>query len=698
VLPKPKRLAFLAFIILMLASPSLFPGTFVPSVKAGLLYDSGDPTAAEQLVLEYINRARADPVAEGHRLGIDIHEGLANPSLVGPRPPLAMNKILLSIAQAHSQEMYNLNYFSHNDPNGTTPFGRMAHADYDYVLAGENMAGGTGLSATELEDLMMVDAGTAGRPHRVNLLDLIEPYPCGDPPCAYDEVGIGYYEQPTLNRIGLGSLITEDFGATGNTGPYLLGVVYNDMNNNDFYDIGEGIAGVTITTSNGIYYAVSSTAGGYAIPIATSGTITVTASGPKFGPVTKTLTLNGTNVKVDFTQQASWSLATTTIASSTSVTKSSTSTSFSTTMETTTPQNSQITTSRSTTSMSSASNSTSSTSVRVETTSNAVTSYSSSIHVPTMTAQVTTNSIETSSQVASDFSIRAEPNPVNIPQASSIGITLTVESIGAFNLPVTLSAGNLPPGVEVSFPSNPISPPPGGTATATVTVTATRSISTGTYTFTLAGSAPTETKRVSVTLQVSGCLIATATFGSELAPEVQFLRNFRDYKILQTFAGSSFMVAFNDWYYSFSPAVAQFEYGHPLVRAAMKDVLYPVIAILQLGAAAFDLLPMNPEAGALLSGLTISALLGILCLGLPLTVISARLPFRNREIIRRLERYTVVQLAAALSVMALSDLLRMEGPMIWATAIVVLSAIAASAVWTQRGIKLIIHLLHFGAG
>ena len=275
-----------------------------PTVRAAVLYDSGDPTPSEQLVLEYINRARSNPVAEGTRLGIDIHEGLTNPSFVGPRPPLAMNKILLSIATAHSRDMYNQNYFSHTDPNGTTPFDRMTNAGYNYELAGENMAAGTGLSATQLEDLMMVDSGTPGRPHRVNLLDLINPYPCGYPPCVYSEVGIGYFGGAIPNGMGLTSLITEDFGAASAT-PFLLGVVYNDRNSNSFYDIGEGLAGVTITTNAGSYYAVSSTSGGYAIPVGSSGSISVTASGPSFGPITKTVTLTGTNVKLDFTTQAS---------------------------------------------------------------------------------------------------------------------------------------------------------------------------------------------------------------------------------------------------------------------------------------------------------------------------------------------------------------------------------------------------------
>jgi hypothetical protein len=329
---KRSSVVSLAFILLLLAAFSFPLVLFAPPAKAALLYDSGDPTPEEQLVLEYINRARANPIAEGQRLGIDIHEGLSDPSLVGPRPPLAMNKILLSIAQAHSQNMYSQNYFSHTDPNGMTPFDRMTNAGYDYVLAGENMAAGVDLSATVLEDLMMVDAGNPGRPHRVNLLDLIEPYPCSNPPCAYSEVGIGYYQGSTPNGMGLDSLITEDFGAAVNSGPFLLGVVYNDLNGNNFYDIGEGIAGVTITTSSGGYYAISSSSGGYAVPVGTSGTITVTASGPGFGPITKTVTLTGANVKLDFVSGQ----ASSTTSSSTQTSTTSTVTTTSSTLATTT--------------------------------------------------------------------------------------------------------------------------------------------------------------------------------------------------------------------------------------------------------------------------------------------------------------------------------------------------------------------------
>jgi Cysteine-rich secretory protein family len=318
---KREREASFAFIAVLLVASLLSLRAVTPTVTGLVRYDSGNPTPDEQLVLEYVNRARANPIAEGQRLGIDIHEGLQDPSFVGPRPPLAMNKLLLSIAEDHSKDMYNGNYFSHTDPNGTTAFNRITNVGYDYVRAGENMAASTGSTAAELEDFMMVDSGTSGRPHRVNLLDLINAYPCSAAPCVYYEIGIGYYAGATSNSIG-SDFITEDFGAAPSTGPLLLGVVYNDVNHNNFYDIGEGIGGVSITPSSGGYYAVSSTSGGYAIPIGTSGTITVTASGPGFGPITKTVTLTGANVKLDFT-------ATTQVSSS--------STSLQTSLQTTTP-------------------------------------------------------------------------------------------------------------------------------------------------------------------------------------------------------------------------------------------------------------------------------------------------------------------------------------------------------------------------
>ena len=79
-----------------------------------------------------------------------------------------------------------------------------------------------------------------------------------------------------------------------------------------------------------------------------------------------------------------------------------------------------------------------------------------------------------------------------------------------------------------------------------------------------------------------GCLIATATYGSELAPQVQQLRELRDNKILQTESGSAFMTSFNEFYYSFSPAVADFERENPIFKEGMKLTLTPMLTSLSI--------------------------------------------------------------------------------------------------------------------
>ena len=79
-----------------------------------------------------------------------------------------------------------------------------------------------------------------------------------------------------------------------------------------------------------------------------------------------------------------------------------------------------------------------------------------------------------------------------------------------------------------------------------------------------------------------GCLIATAAFGSELAPQVQLLREIRDDIVLQTKSGSIFMTGFNQFYYSFSPAVADYERENTTFKEAVKLTLTPLLTSLTL--------------------------------------------------------------------------------------------------------------------
>ncbi|MCY4490998.1 MAG: copper-binding protein [Thaumarchaeota archaeon] len=79
-----------------------------------------------------------------------------------------------------------------------------------------------------------------------------------------------------------------------------------------------------------------------------------------------------------------------------------------------------------------------------------------------------------------------------------------------------------------------------------------------------------------------GCLIATAAYGSELAPQVQQLRELRDGTVLSTESGTAFMNMFNQVYYSFSPVVADFEREQPVFRDAVKVSLVPMLTSLSL--------------------------------------------------------------------------------------------------------------------
>nr|ABZ06931.1 hypothetical protein ALOHA_HF4000ANIW93I24ctg1g5 [uncultured marine crenarchaeote HF4000_ANIW93I24] len=79
-----------------------------------------------------------------------------------------------------------------------------------------------------------------------------------------------------------------------------------------------------------------------------------------------------------------------------------------------------------------------------------------------------------------------------------------------------------------------------------------------------------------------GCLIATAAFGSEMAPQVQFLREIRDNTVLQTQSGSAFMTGFNQFYYSFSPTIADYERENPAFKETVKIAITPLLTSLAI--------------------------------------------------------------------------------------------------------------------
>ena len=288
-----------------------------------------------------------------------------------------------------------------------------------------------------------------------------------------------------------------------------------------------------------------------------------------------------------------------------------------------------------------------------------------------------------------DFTIGAAPSSLSLSPGTSGSSTITIQSVGTFSSPVTLTTPGAPAGLTLSFGTNPVTAPAGSTATSALTVTVSGA-GVGTYTVTVTGTSGALTHSTTLTVQVtaapSGCLIATATYGSELSDEVQFLRSFRDNSILKTNTGSNFMIAFNAWYYSFSPTVADFIRQDSAVRTAVKFVLYPLIGILRLGAAAFYLFPANLEASAVASGLLVSSLIGAVYLATPLAVVLGY-SSRARRLSRRLHVPTLVVLFAALATVAFITVVGAPAIlMMVATSTIILATLVASTLCASRAI------------
>ena len=112
-----------------------------------------------------------------------------------------------------------------------------------------------------------------------------------------------------------------------------------------------------------------------------------------------------------------------------------------------------------------------------------------------------------------------------------------------------------------------------------------------------------------------GCLIATATYGSEMSQQVQQLRELRDNQLLQTESGTAFMSTFNDVYYSFSPIIADYERENPYFKEAVKLAITPMISTLSLMENA------NSESEVLSIGISVIALNLGMYLGVPAVVI-----------------------------------------------------------------------------
>jgi M6 family metalloprotease-like protein len=174
-----------------------------------------------------------------------------------------------------------------------------------------------------------------------------------------------------------------------------------------------------------------------------------------------------------------------------------------------------------------------------------------------------------------------------------------------------------------------------------------------------------------------GCLIATATYGSELSPEVNFLRSFRDKEIMATFAGKNFMKIFNAWYYSFSPKIAEALDSSVKLKEAFKIALYPLILILYSTKIFYSFLSFNPELAAVSSGVLASALIGLTYLTpltLPLSIFIVK-----RDLTKALKRLSLASWFLSFALIALAEALQNPLIMQGSSSLLVLSTLIFSS-------------------
>lgn len=274
-----------------------------------------NPSGREQEALEYINRMRLSPVAEYDLLVNSTDSGVnsaityfkVNKTTLRSQfnqlvavPPLAWNAALTTAAFNHNNAMLAADEQSHQVAGEASLSSRASSAGYaNYSTVGENVYA-YAENAFHAHAGFAIDWGSGpggiqNPPgHRNNYMSP-----------GFREVGISIIDSTTGKDVGP-YLTTQDFGSRFNFGnPFYLGVVYNDKNNDGFYQAGEGLSGVTIKLTGGgkTYTTTSMSAGGYQMQVP-MGNYTATVSGTALGgTVTRNVSIESDNVKDDFTQK-----------------------------------------------------------------------------------------------------------------------------------------------------------------------------------------------------------------------------------------------------------------------------------------------------------------------------------------------------------------------------------------------------------
>lgn len=250
-------------------------------------------TAAEQYLLELINRARLDPQAEADRYGVSLNSGLASGTIDGgSKQVLAHNAQLELAAQRHGNWMLSADTFSHTGSGGSNPGQRMESAGYDFSgnwTWRENLAwtGSTGSISLSRAIEQHHEGLYRSSGHRANTF-------------AEDirEIGVAQvsgkftYQGSTYNA----SMLTEKFAKSGSD-VFVTGVYYVDSDKDDFYSIGEGRGNMWVRADGG--YDKTESAGGYAVAVDADDATAVRVGYGSSTYATLTLDTSDGNAKLD---------------------------------------------------------------------------------------------------------------------------------------------------------------------------------------------------------------------------------------------------------------------------------------------------------------------------------------------------------------------------------------------------------------
>jgi len=279
------------------------------------LYSHGNPTVGEQYMLELINRARANPSAEGNRLAttkdgdvkfaidffnVDLAKLKKEFDSYPERPPLAMNAKLLTAARRHSTDMARKNFQSHTGSDGSNELDRLRDAGYEISAFNESIYSNLVPSVFYAHCGLNIDWGNGpggtqpGLGHRMNVMNFGR--------LVFREVGIGISARSGASAEKYGKLaVTQDHGISQDSPSFLVGVAYYDVNRNGICDPGEGLSGIEVRPDTGDRYAKTSGSGGYAIPVPSfTGPAMLTLSGGGLETVVnRAFQVDTENVKVD---------------------------------------------------------------------------------------------------------------------------------------------------------------------------------------------------------------------------------------------------------------------------------------------------------------------------------------------------------------------------------------------------------------